>query len=199
MHSDESIESSAADPDLEYGEIQKLLPTCHRIRELPGNRLHCFHHNEMKRNQTWSSVFEKANVSNLGETLFEGNKDHLLNPARTEIARREIHVESLNKCINDSQKGGTRQDITRSAKRSCRISLRTNWIARGILRKKKTLRDAQIKCMHELGRMKAKEQQVAEFSVQKSRESRETVEQLTYQLQSMQDDDYERFWKISDC
>ena len=57
-----------------------------------------------QRNPTWSSVFGNANVSNLSETPLEGNKDHLLNRARTDPARREIHVESLNKCINDLQK-----------------------------------------------------------------------------------------------
>ena len=44
-----------------------------------------------------------ADVSNLSETLLEGNEDHLLNRARTDLARREIRVESLNKCIDDLQ------------------------------------------------------------------------------------------------
>ena len=43
-------------------------------------------------------------MSNLSETLLEDNEDHLLNRARTDLARREIHVESLSKCINDLQK-----------------------------------------------------------------------------------------------
>ena len=34
----------------------------------------------------------------------EGNKDHLLSQARSDPAKREIHVESLNKCIGDLQK-----------------------------------------------------------------------------------------------
>ena len=57
-----------------------------------------------QRNQMWSSVFGHANLSNLSGTLLEGNKDHLLNRARTDPARREIHVESLNKCIGVLQK-----------------------------------------------------------------------------------------------
>ena len=62
-------------------------------------------------NQTWSSsVFGNADVSNLSETLLESNKDHLFNRARTDLARREIHVESLNKCINDVQKRTEAQD-----------------------------------------------------------------------------------------
>ena len=56
-----------------------------------------------RRNQMWSSVFGNANLSDLSETLFEGNKDHLLNYARTDLTRREIHVESVNKCIGHLQ------------------------------------------------------------------------------------------------
>ena len=63
-----------------------------------------------QRNRTWSSVFGNANVLNLRETLLEGNKDHLFNRARTDLARREIHVELVNKCINDLQKRTEAQD-----------------------------------------------------------------------------------------
>ena len=56
-----------------------------------------------QRNLTWNSVFGNANVSNLSETLLEGNNDHLSDRARTDLARRDIHVESLNKCINEKQ------------------------------------------------------------------------------------------------
>ena len=49
-----------------------------------------------------------------------------------------------------------------------------------LLRKENALRDTQIRSMHEMGRMKIpQEQQVEEFSVQKLRESHETVQQLT--------------------
>ena len=131
MHFDESMESNA-DSDLEDGEIRKLLTsslcaqgasgspdamdtqesevnaqTSHSSegREATGRPVALFSpkRNE-QRNQTWSSVFGNADVSNLSETLLEGNKDHLLNRARTDLARREIHVESPNKCIDDLQK-----------------------------------------------------------------------------------------------
>ena len=54
-----------------------------------------------QRNQMWSSVFGNANPSNFIGTLLEGNKDHLLNQAKSDLARKESHVESLNKCIYD--------------------------------------------------------------------------------------------------
>ena len=48
-----------------------------------------------------SSVFRNANPSNLRGSLLEGNKDHLLNQARSDLAKQELHVESLNKCIGE--------------------------------------------------------------------------------------------------
>ena len=51
-----------------------------------------------------SSVLRNANLSNLRGSLLEGNKDHLLNQARSDLAKRELHVESLKKCIGDLQR-----------------------------------------------------------------------------------------------
>ena len=46
-------------------------------------------------------MFRNANPSNLKGSLLEGNKDHLLNEARSDLAKQELHVESLNKCIGE--------------------------------------------------------------------------------------------------
>ena len=51
-----------------------------------------------------SSVFRNANQSNLRGSLLEGNKDHLLNQARSDLAKQELYVESLNKCIGELQR-----------------------------------------------------------------------------------------------
>ena len=48
--------------------------------------------------------------SNFSGTLLEGNKDHLLSQAKSDPARKESHVESLNKCIDDLQKRTEVQD-----------------------------------------------------------------------------------------
>ena len=48
-----------------------------------------------------SSVFRNANPSNLRGSLLEGNEDHLLGQARSDLAKQELHVESLNKCIGE--------------------------------------------------------------------------------------------------
>ena len=51
-----------------------------------------------------SSVFRKANPSNLRGLLLEDDKDHFLNQARSDLAKQELHVESLNRCIGELQR-----------------------------------------------------------------------------------------------
>ena len=53
-----------------------------------------------------SSAFRNANPSNLRGSLLEG-KDHLLNQARSDLAKQELHVESLNMCIGEPQRYST--------------------------------------------------------------------------------------------
>ena len=112
MHFDESMESNA-DSDLEDGEIRKLLTSqrasetrCNGVqeREVSAQTSHSSEDHrasgkpaalfspksDEQRNQMWSSVFGNANVSNLSKTLLEGNKDHMLNRARTDLAEEKF-------------------------------------------------------------------------------------------------------------
>ena len=148
MHFDESVES-IADSDLEDGVLQKLLTSPLKTqraswkpdamvvqeREVSAQTSHSSEDHrasgkqaalfsperDEQRNQMWSSVFGNANLSNLSGTLLEANKDHLLSQARSDLAKRELHVESLNKCIGDLQKtnGGTKQGTRGRTKRIC--------------------------------------------------------------------------------
>ena len=54
-------------------------------------------------NQFKSSVFKNTDPSNWERSLLEGNKDHLLSQARSEIMKQEHQVESLNNCISELQ------------------------------------------------------------------------------------------------
>ena len=58
-----------------------------------------------------SSVFRNANPSNLRGSLLEGNKDHLLNQARSDLAKPELHVGSLNKFIGEQQRQTEQQQL----------------------------------------------------------------------------------------
>ena len=59
----------------------------------PGNRFKSSVH----------SVFRSADSANTGESLLDGNKDHLLIQARSELMKQEHQVESLNNCIDELQ------------------------------------------------------------------------------------------------
>ena len=51
-----------------------------------------------------SSVFRNANPSNWRGSLLASNMEHLLNQARSDLAKQELHVESLSKCIGELQR-----------------------------------------------------------------------------------------------
>ena len=54
--------------------------------------------------------------------------------------------------------------------------------------KEKALRDTQIRNIHEMGELKrAQELRVDEFSVQNLRESHDTIQKLTSQIQELQE------------
>ena len=123
MHFDESVKSNA-DSDLEDGEMKKLLTSSLCAQRASGKpdamviqerevsaqtshlsqdqrasgRTGCivFTRRNEERDQISSSVFRGA--------LLAGNKDHLMKQARSDLARKEIHVESLNKCNGELQR-----------------------------------------------------------------------------------------------
>ena len=101
MHVDDSVES-LADSDLEDGELQKNADFTTVCPESFGETRALF--SSEQGNLIRSSVFRNANPSNLRGSLLEGNKDHLLNQARSDPTKQELHVESPNKCIGEPQR-----------------------------------------------------------------------------------------------
>ena len=126
-----------------------------------------------------SSVFKNADPSNPGRSLLEGNKDHLLSQGRSEIMKQEHQVGSLNNCIDELQQQAYAQrleleDAHHGYVESRRERLR---LQEEISMKEKALRETQILNIHEMREMKrAQELRVDEFSVQKLRESHETIQ-----------------------
>ena len=49
------------------------------------------------------SVLRFADPSNVGRSLLEGNKDHVLNQARSELVKQEHQVGSPKNCISELQ------------------------------------------------------------------------------------------------
>ena len=105
-------------------------------------------------NQFKEFCFQNADPSNLGRSLLEGNKDHLLNQARFELMKQEHQVGSqwlyqwasaTSLCSNI----GT----TRRTTRIYWISTRTSSSTRRTILKEEVLQDTQIRSMHEMGEM----------------------------------------------
>ena len=115
-------------------------------------------------------MFRNANPSNLRGSLLEGNKDHLLNQARSDLAKQELHIESLNKCIGELQRQTEErrlalQDAQYGFVESRREQVR---LQEELSMKEQVLRCTQIRNVHEMGEIKrAQEQRIDEVSVQK--------------------------------
>ena len=52
-------------------------------------------------NQFEGSIFKFADPSNLGRSLLQGNKDHLLCQARSELVKQAHQVQVLNNCVGE--------------------------------------------------------------------------------------------------
>ena len=101
MHFDVSMEG-IADSNLENGELQKMLTSllyAQKASEKPDALF-----SSEQGNMIRSSAFRKVIPSNLRGSLLQGNKDHFLNQARSDLAKQELHVESLNECISELQR-----------------------------------------------------------------------------------------------
>ena len=135
-------------------------------------------------------MFRNANPSNLRGSLLERNKDHWLNQARSDLAKQELHVESLKKYIGELQRQTEEQRLALQDAQYGFVKSRREQVRllEELSTKEKVLRNTQIRNMREMGEIKrAQEQGADEVSVQKLMENHETIQQLTSQLQQMQE------------
>ena len=113
--------------------------------------------------------------------------------------KQEQQVGSLNRCINELQQQTYAQRLDSGYIESRREQARPQ---EEIFTKEKVPGDARIRNIHEMGEMKrAQELRVDEFSAQKLRESHETIQRLTSQLQEMREqmnsiNDSEQFQEV---
>ena len=108
MHSEYGSAESIADSDLEDGGenagFTTVFAESRRLRIISnatctGKPAALFSlGSEERGNKFKSSVFKNSDPSNLGRSLLEGDKDHLLSHTRAELMRREHQVGSLNDC-----------------------------------------------------------------------------------------------------
>ena len=113
--------------------------------------------NEEPGDQLKSSVFRNADPSNVGRSLLEGNKDHLLSQARSEFMRQEHQVGSLGNCITELQQHAHAQRLELQGAQQGYIESRREQVRlqEELSMKEKVLRDTQIRSMHEMGEMKS--------------------------------------------
>ena len=92
----------------------------------------------LKHQQVFGSdepIFRFSNPANFAKSLLDGNRDHLLTQARSELMKHEHQVGSLNTCsINELQQQtyAQRLEIGRRPSRICRISKRASPTARRV-------------------------------------------------------------------
>ena len=104
--------------------------------------------------------------------------------------KQEYKVESLNTCISELQQQTYAQRLELEDAHLGYVESRGEQVRlqEELVMKEKALRDTQIKSIHEMGELKrAQELRVDEFSVQKLRESHDTIEKLTSQIQELQE------------
>ena len=124
---------------------------------------------------------------NVARSLLDGNRDHLLAEARSELMKQEYKVESLNTCISGLQKQTDArrlglEDAHHGYVESRREQVR---LKEELVMKEKALRDTQNGSIHEMGELKrAQELRVDEFSLQKLRESHDTFRDSLHRYKS---------------
>ena len=105
------------------------------------------------RNLIKSSIFKNAYPSILGRSLLEGNKDHFLNQARSDLMKQELQVESLNNCISEFHQQAYAQRLELQDAQHGYVESRREQVRlqEELSLKEKVLRHTQIRSVHELG------------------------------------------------
>ena len=147
----------------------------------------------MRHQQVFGSnehFFRFSNPVNVAKSFLDGGRDHMLAEARSELMKEEYKVESLNTCICELQRQTFSQrlaleDAHFGNEESRRGQVR---LLEELVKREKALRDTQIRSIHEMEELRrAQELRVDEFSVQKLRESHDTIQKLTSQIQELQE------------
>ena len=97
------------------------------------------------------SIFREANPANVAKSLLDGNRDHLLTQARSELMKQEHKVESLNNFLSELQQQAYAQRLElEEAHHGYVKSRRQVRLQEELVMKEKALRDTQIRSMHEM-------------------------------------------------
>ena len=143
-------------------------------------------------------MFKNADPSNLGRSLLEGDKDHLLSQARSDLMKQEHQLGSLKSCISELQQQAYAQrseskDAQHGYVESRRERVRPQ---EELSTQEKVLRDTQIRSMREMGETKRAQELRASAKIKrKSRDN--TKAHFPVAPNAMTDEFCERLWRIS--
>ena len=102
------------------------------------------------------SVFKFADPTNVGKSLLDGNKDRLLNQARSELMKQEHQARSFNSCVDELQQQAFAQRLELENAHHGYIASRREQLRlqEEFAMKEKALRETQIRIIHEMGEKK---------------------------------------------
>ena len=135
------------------------------------------------------SFFRFSDLEEAARTFLEEQRDHHLTEVKSEILKQECKVDTLNTCIREFQRQAhsNRLELDRV---SCGYeeSKRAGPTSRRIGSARKSLRDTRIRSIHEVEELnRAQEMRIDEFSRHELRESHAAMQELTSQIQDLQE------------
>ena len=152
-------------------------------KDFSSGHQHVFGHNE--------PLFRVFHPEKFSEIAPRGSQRHpMLAEAKSEILKQECKVDTLNTCIRELQRQARSHRLeVDSANCGYEESRREQGrLHEEVALREKALRDTRVRNSHEMEEMKrAQEMRVDEFSIQKLRESHATIQELTSQMQELQE------------
>ena len=139
--------------------------------------------------QVFHFVFQNCGPVKCWGSLREGNRDHLLNQARSELMKQEHQVGSFNSCINELQQEtyAQRLELQDAHHGFFSISKRTITPARRIIYEGKSASRYSNPNYARNGRNEERSR-IMGFSFKKLRERHETIQKLTSQVPELQEE-----------
>ena len=150
-------------------------------------------------NQIRSAVFSNANSPNLRTSLLEGNKDHLLNQARSDLPKQELHVESLNECVGERQRQSEEQRLALQDAQYRFVESRREQVRlqQELSIKEIVLRNTQIRSMHEESVTNSSRRSLSAKIKRKSQDT--STAHFSIAANARTDEFDEQFWRCPGC
>ena len=182
------MSSSSQDP-ISAGKLVALFSSNNELESRNVLRWRTFslrHQQFFGSNETFFRISYTLNVA---KSRLDGDGDHILAEARSELMKQEYKVESFNTCSCEHQRQTCSQRLELD---DAHVGYEESRREPGRLQeeqitREKALRDTRIRSIHEMEELTtAQDLRVDECSVQKLRESHDTIQQLASQIQELQ-------------